>query len=431
VYLTQAGSIDMQENHSSLGNLAFGEGADSLITIKYRSHQDAMSFLQSALRNLNGIGLLHGPEGSGKTITVRELSMQLSRDADVAFIDGMHLKPRGLLTRMLTQFGLESNADPDDILLRKVNDFAMQQTRSWQSPIVIIDNLNRMYPSTLRIVNLLAALTVQGRFALRFILTGRVGLQTLIDSNGMTGIAQRGPSAFSLQPLTAKETMIYLHARLQAAGSERADTVFPFDVCDRLREQSGGWPGLLNNFALQAIKRSAVFPISVVNTYAPAEQSEQPAADIPVLSARSAVTRLPPKLIITKNRVTLAEYTFKEKKVLIGRSDFADIVIEDDFISKLHAVMLLYSDALVLLDLNSANGTTVNSIRVSKTILKNDDVISLGDHRLKVENAPAISEEMQELLKSPDTLKMKNLVDMRRLRARRRVAAAENRNKRG
>ena len=76
---------------------------------------------------------------------------------------------------------------------------------------------------------------------------------------------------------------------------------------------------------------------------------------------------------------------------------------------------------------HSANGTTVNSVKVQKTILKDDDIISLGHHRLKVENAPAISEEMEEILKSPDTLKMKNLIDIRRLRARRRIKAAEQR----
>jgi pSer/pThr/pTyr-binding forkhead associated (FHA) protein len=150
---------------------------------------------------------------------------------------------------------------------------------------------------------------------------------------------------------------------------------------------------------------------------------------VPVLGTREAVTRLPPKLVITKDGKNLAEYVFKEKKVLIGRSDFADIIVEDDFVSKIHAVMLLYSDALILLDFNSANGTTVNSVKVSKTLLKDDDIISLGNHRLKVENAPVIGAEMHELLKSPDTVKMKNLVDMRRQRARRQVLAARNRNK--
>jgi hypothetical protein len=240
----------------------------------------------------------------------------------------------------------------------------------------------------------------------------------------MTSLIQRSPDMFALQPLTAKETMIYLHARLQAAGSSRADTVFPFDVCDRLREQSSGWPGRLNRYALDAVKRASDFPISVVDTYSPDEVPELSPEDIPVLGNKKTVRRPPPLLTITKDGETLLEYAFKEKKVLIGRSDFADIVIDDDYVSKIHLMLLLYTDALVLLDLNSANGTTVNSVKVKKTILKDNDIISLGHHRLKIANAPPISEEMQQILKSPDTLKMKNLIDIRRLRAQRRLKAA-------
>lgn len=183
----------------------------------------------------------------------------------------------------------------------------------------------------------------------------------------------------------------------------------------------------MNQFALEAIKRSAGFPISVVDTYAPGETSDESGMRIPVLGQEAAVSRKPPKLIITRDGDTLGEFTFSEKKLLIGRSDFADIIIDDDYVSKIHAALLLYTDALVLLDLNSANGTTVNSVRTRKTILKDDDVISLGHHRLKIQDAPPISNEMEKLLKAPDTIKMKNLVDLRRQRARRQMASAKNR----
>ncbi len=420
----------MQENHSALGTRAFGEDAGSLTIIRYRSHHDALSFLQSALRHPNGIGLLHGPAGAGKSTIVREMAMQLSGDADVAFVDGKQLKPSGLLTKMLVQFGTQTGAESDEAMLKAVTDFAIQQARSWQPPVLIIDNVDRMYPSTLHILNTLASIAIQGRFALRLLLTGDKGMQTLVESDGMTSFIQRDPVTHSLLPLSAKETMIYLHARMQEAGSERADTIFPFDVCDRLRDQSGGWPGKLNRFALESIKRSNGFPVSMVDTYAPNALQDDTDVNIPVLGINEAVSRTPPKLVITRDGDMLGEYTFKEKQLLIGRSDFADVIIDDDFVSKLHAVLLLYTDALVLLDLNSANGITVNSVKVKKTILKDDDVISLGHHRLKIENAPPISEEMEELLKAPDTLKMKNLVDLRRQRARRRVVAAENRKQR-
>ena len=417
----------MQENHSILGDRAFGGEADSLTVIKYRSHHDALKFLQSALRGPNGIGLLYGPEGSGKSTIARELAMQLSSDTDVAYVDGKQMKPNGLLTRMLAQYGHATTDESDEELVEEVSEFALEQTRSWQAPVLIVDNVDRMYPSSLRLLNTLAALAMQGRFALRMILTGDKSLQTLFESDGMTSFIQRDPVMYSLLPLSSKETMIYLHARMHAAGSERADTIFPFDVCDRLREQSGGWPGKLNQFALDAIKRSAGFPVSVVDTFAPGETATGSDQQIPVLGKNEAVSRMPPKLIITRDGDTLDEFTFKEKKVLVGRSDFADVIVDDDYVSKIHAVFLLYTDALVLLDLNSANGTTVNSVKVRKTILRDDDIISLGRHRLKVENAPEIGSDVEELLKSPDTIKMKNLVDLRRQRARRRMLAEKNR----
>ncbi len=415
----------MQAEHSSLGQQAFGEGADNLTTVRYRSHQDALAFLQGAIRSPNGVALLRGAEGAGKTITLREFAMQLARDAEVAFISGRQLKPRGMLTKILSQFGFDTTAESDDELLQTIAEFTIQQTRSWQAPVLIVDDADRMYPSTLRFLNTLAALSTQGRFTLRVVLSGNQGIQSLSQSEGMTSLIQRSPGMFELEPLSVKETMIYLHARLQAAGSDRADTVFPFDVCDRLREQSDGWPGRLNHFALEAIKRAAGFPISVVDTYSPAEVPELTPESLPVLGKPKGACRLPPRLIVSKDGKPLLEYTFGEKKVLIGRSDFADVIIEDDFVSKLHVMLLLYTDALVLLDLNSANGTTVNSVKVSKTILKDGDIISLGHHRLKIEDAPPISADMEAILKSPDTLKMKNLIDIRRQRARRRTKLAK------
>ena len=418
----------MQQDHSAIGERAFGHDAESLVTIAYQSHQEALKFLQAALRDPDGIALLHGPAGAGKSTILKALGRQLSRYAAVAHLDGTRLKPKDLLAGMLEQFGHDVHDELDDEMLRMVNDYAGQQTRTYQPPVLIIDNVDRMFPAALRILNTLAALTVPGLYTLRIVLSGHDKLKPIVESEGLSNIAERNPAWFSLAPLTSKETMIYLHARLKAAGLEQADTVFPFDVCDRLRDQSGGWPGLLNHFALEAYERATEFPVSIVDTVqdgAPKEQRKS--SDIPVLSPAAAQKRQPPRLIVTRDGTVTTEYTFSEKKVLIGRSDFADVIIEDDFVSKLHIALLLYSDALVLLDLNSANGTTVNSVKVKKTILKDDDIISLGHHRVKIEDAPAISEEMAQLLKSPDTLKMKSLVDMRKLHAKRQARLVSKR----
>ncbi|MBT8109166.1 MAG: FHA domain-containing protein [Gammaproteobacteria bacterium] len=372
---------------------AFGEHTDAGLIVAYQSHQDALRFLSSALDRMNGVALLRGPTGSGKSTIVKEQLAWSSRDAAVAMVDGVHLRPRRLLTDMLSQFGVQTASEQDEQLLHKLNNFVTQQTRLARPPVLIIDNADRMTSSAQRLLNWLAALEARGNFALRIILTGKEELSALPRQNSMRNLARRHPATYSLNPLTEQEAIIYLRTRLIAAGGERSDKVFPLDVCERLHKLSCGWPGALNERAIDAMDR--------------------------MTELKSA--RRVPRIIVSRDGVTEAEYELTERQYVIGRAEIADIIIEDTYVSKMHAMLQVYSNAIVLVDLNSTNGTTVNSRIVVKSVLKSDDVITLGRHRLKIADAPAISEEMGEAIKASDTITMQNLDDFRRARARRTV----------
>ena len=410
----------MQAKQSWFGHQAFGKEADGLVTVSYKSHEEALLFLQSALNEHGGVGLLQGKNGSGKSTVAQHLSDVLPGGAAVALIDGTHLKPLEMLSQMLSQYGYDTGLQSDDELEKVVRMFAMQQTKSSEPPILIVDNIDRMYPSALRALNALAELEVDDRYALRIVATGGDGLRELVESEGMPAMSRRQVGSYTMRPMSGKETLIYLHARLEACGVNNADTVFPVDVSDRLFQHSEGWPGPLNEAAIETIGRATSFPVTVTDTMVLNDvKLDPPPEDLPVLGAREATGPLPPTLIITKDGKVVSENVVKHKKILIGRSDFADVVVDDQFVSKMHALILMYSDAMVLIDLNSANCTMVNSVRITTTILRSDDIISLGDHRVKVVNAPAISDEMASLIGSSDTIKMKNLMDVRRQRARR------------
>lgn len=412
----------MQAYQPWLGDQAFGADSDSDIIINYKSHQDAVTYLQSELRGLQGAGLLQGPKGSGKSTILRGLVEQLPTGTAVALVDGTRMKSRELLSHALSQFGFGANFESNDELQRMMKVFAVQQARTIEAPLLIVDNVDQMYPSALATLNALAELEVNRRFALRIIVSSRNSLDALVESGGLANVERRCIGSYLIHPMSQKEALVYLQARLTASGINDAKTVFPIDVCDRLYQRSSGWPGQLNRHAAAAIARADDFPLTVSDTRSLKDTTS--VNRIPVLSIEDAAGTIPPCLILSRDGVKLKEFALKEKKMLLGRSDFADVVIEDPFVSKLHATILTYSDALVLLDLNSANGTTVNSVQVSSTILKSNDIISLGSHRLKIENAPPISAEMAKLLKSPDTVRMKSLVDMRRVRARRLAIAA-------
>jgi type II secretory pathway predicted ATPase ExeA len=388
----------MEKFSSSLSSKAFGELADPSLIVAYQSHQDALRFLSAELGQANGVVLLLGPKGSGRTTIVNEQLDWSRRDASVALLDGVHLTPRQLTSGMVSQFDIQSVSDQDEHRLQALNGFLTEQTKSGRTPILILDNADRATPSALRLLNWLAALDVRGQYALRIILTGKNQLATLLKQDALRRIARRKPTTFSLNPLTSHEAILYLRTRYIAAGGERSEKVFSIEVCEKLRAMSCGWPGALNGAAHEALER----------------RDELRAA------------RRVPRITVSRDGANIGEYELRERQYVIGRTELADIVIEDGYASKMHAMLQVYSNAVVLIDLNSTNGTTVNSVVVQKTILRDNDVISLGRFRIKIEDVPAITPEMDDRIKASDTLKMKHLVDMRRTRARRTIKAIKN-----
>jgi len=383
----------MEKTSSSLSSMAFGEGSDPGLIVAYQAHQDALRFLSAELAHANGIVLLSGPEGSGKTTVINEQVDWSRRDTSVALIDGVDLTPRELTAGMLSQFDIQSKSQVEQQLLQLLSAYLTEQAKSGLAPILVLDNADHATSGALRLLNWLAALDVRGRYALRIILTGGSGLAKLLKQGALRNLARRNPTVFSLNPMTLQETTLYLRTRFIAAGGERSEEVFSIEACEQLRAQSCGWPGALNSLAYETLERRDDLP------------SE----------------RRIPRITVSLDGVDTAEYELTERLYVIGRTDLADIVIKDSYASKMHAMLQVYSNAVVLIDLNSTNGTTVNSIVVQKTILRDKDIILLGRYRIKIENVPAITPEMDDLIKASDTLVMKHLVDIRRFRARRTI----------
>jgi hypothetical protein len=300
---------------------------------------------------------------------------------------------------MLSQYGVELIPQQDEQMLQALGNFLSQKTRSGSAPILFVDNADRLGSSTLSLLNWLAALDVQGRWALRIVLTGRERMADLVSKHSMRNLERRHPAVFSMNPMSQREAVTYLRTRFLAAGGEDANNVFSLQSCDALHEKSRGWPGRLNDFALEAMARM--------------EQLKD--------------TRSAPRVIVTKDGRTIAEYALTKRECIIGRDNMADIVIRDGYVSKLHAMLQRHGNALVLLDLNSTNGTIVNSVETIKKVLRNNDIISLGQHRLKVENVPSVSSDMAARIRRADTLTLQHLDDIRRKRARHNIVAIKHR----
>ena len=68
---------------------------------------------------------------------------------------------------------------------------------------------------------------------------------------------------------------------------------------------------------------------------------------------------------------------------LIGRKD-CDLVLDDSAVSRQHAELKIVGQALVLEDLISTNGTQVNGVTLTSKQLAQNDLITIGDTRLRI-----------------------------------------------
>ena len=74
-------------------------------------------------------------------------------------------------------------------------------------------------------------------------------------------------------------------------------------------------------------------------------------------------------------------------EVHIGRSDACELVLDDDYISSMHAVLSHQGHGQwVLKDLGSTNGTYVNAERIADAVTVNtDDIIRIGGVQMRLE----------------------------------------------
>lgn len=93
-----------------------------------------------------------------------------------------------------------------------------------------------------------------------------------------------------------------------------------------------------------------------------------------------------PELILKLGDTIVQRYVVDKDLISIGRSRDNDIVIENLSVSRNHARIRRQGNKFVLTDLNSANGTFVNNVRISKTEIVDGDVISIGKHRIEFIN---------------------------------------------
>jgi len=406
----------MQLGTAGLKEQPFPTHGKPLTVLSYRSEREALDMLGDTCADRNGLCLLQGPVLSGKSTLLRSFIETLPEDCAVAIIDGRGLNATNLLTTVLREFGFNLETNSANELMGLVRVFVLQQASSHEPPLLIIENTHELNPSGLRALSELAELRVRTGSALKIVLASDRSLASVVSAPEMISVSRRVLHDYHLRPMAQQEVKDYLHQKLRAAGSEFPDLVFPDEVCSELCNASGGWPGILDRLALLALARAKALPVAISDV----ERPELPTGtwvedEIPTAEPELGTPPPPPQLIVTKGGDVIDDRIIDRTRMLIGRSSHNDISLDSNFVSRHHALLIHHGGSTILTDLNSTNGTFVNSKRVSNHVLAHDDVITIGDHNIKFTDLQARSRGSFDGAEFEDTATITTLAEMQDL----------------
>jgi type II secretory pathway predicted ATPase ExeA len=385
--------------------------------VPYNSHSEALLALTETCNSSVGIALVQGPPLSGKSTLLRHFTESLDEERAFAIVDATDLSTMGLLETVLRQYGYDVDFGSTKELLAMLRVFALQQATSCQEPVLIVENIHKLNPNALKALGELAAMRYRHTHAFNMVLSSDRSLEYIIEDPTMTAVSQRVRADIRMQPMSCEETKEYLRQKLTAAGSVTPENIFPNSVCLELWEASGGWPGVLDRIALLALARAESLPVTSASIERPALPGELAEPKPGAIDECEDQVPEPPRLFVTKEGNIIRELSFEQPRLLVGRSEHNDIAISSKFVSRHHLMLVRHGSTTFVMDLNSSNGTYVNSKRVSNHVLAHNDVITVGHHRIKFVDPHAVARVELSDEQFAETTIMKSLDDMRRLLA--------------
>ncbi len=246
---SREGWVFMYLSHFGLRARPFRTSPDVDAYYPATTHESALAELSRALADEEGLMLLQGLPGTGKTLVAHCLLERMPGRIRTAFLThGSFHERADLLQAILFDLDLPYQEMSEQELRLSLLENCLEHFRGQGRTLVIVDEAHLLSAPLLEELRLLGNLEGNDGKAVQALLVGLPSTADSIAAPGLEVFRQRLSVHCKLEPLSIEESADYLLHQIRRCGG-RPDELLGEDVIDILCHASLGIPRILNQAA--------------------------------------------------------------------------------------------------------------------------------------------------------------------------------------
>ncbi len=221
--------------------------------------ETARQTLARCIERGEGVGVVVGPSGTGKTLLCQMLQQQFANAFQVALLSSGRLSTRrALLQAILYELGLPYRGMEEGELRLALIDHLTVSEYCPLGIVLLVDEAHTLPLRLLDEIRMLTNVARDGMPRVRLVLAGGSVLEERFASPKLDSFSQRMVARCYLESLTRTETQDYIHIRINAAAgldsaAELGRQIFSDDACQSVHRATDGVPRLINQVCDHAL----------------------------------------------------------------------------------------------------------------------------------------------------------------------------------
>jgi len=217
-----------------------------------KQHEALLTDLIKFIIARQGVALLEGDSGVGKTVLANALVQKIPKNFHPLVISGLAANPMALTVSVAQGMAI-SIRDGNLLHLNRLADAVQAAAGQGKFYLVLLDDAHELTDQHLEEIWVLSQMELYGNHLLPFILGAQPTLSQRLGGQTDQHLAKLIDKKFNLVGLTSDETLLYIDHRLHQVGSS-FQACFAEDCTNQFFVLTGGNPRQINTICHQALE---------------------------------------------------------------------------------------------------------------------------------------------------------------------------------